>query len=261
MRQVGLLVLVSVAMLGSGCSSLRFKSDDEVRSAADEAYVEGRYNDALPYYDELVRRDDEDVDARLKRARSRDLGGNPLAAREEYGAVIEFRPEETRARIYRAELSMRNGDLDAAEADLNYLTSQGQLDAVDRVLAYKFLGVIQTKRQNMGGAVTCFRQATSASLGASDELTLRHLAECHYNLGHCLYALNRINEAHEEFVLFAQLAPRAGMSLSGEDYYLLGVTAHLSGQYAAAQRYLSKADPSLRTRFEQEFGPVSKQYH
>lgn len=259
-----LFVLAFVVMLGAGCSSLRFKSTEEVRAMGEEKYSNAEYNDALPYYDELIRRDEEDTSARLKRARSRDLSGNPLAAKEDYGAVIEHTPEDARARIYRAELAIRTGDLKTAESDLNSLSSNADLETYDQVMVFKFQGVLELKRNNISMATTYFRQAVTAGSGTSDPLTLKHVAESHYNLGQCYFLGNAFRESHENFVLYARLAPRVGLVVSAEDNYLLGVTAYLGGDFHAAQSFFAKTDPALRAKAAKALddpGINSKQFH
>ena len=146
---------------------------------------------------------------------------------------------------------IRNGDLDAAEADLKGMASSSDLETYDRVIALKFLGNIQVTRNQYKFAISYYRQATSLGASASDPLTLRHVAEAHYNLAQCLYVSKSFQESHDRFVLYAQLAPRVGLSVSPQDNYMLGITAYLSGDFQAAKGYLSKADPTLRANAAQ----------
>jgi tetratricopeptide (TPR) repeat protein len=260
-RTVVILIMVA---LSTACSSLRFKSTEEVRGLGEEAYASENYGEAQTYYDELLRRDDEDVNARLKRARSRDKTGNILAAREDYSSALETQPEDARARLYRAELSIRKGDLGVAEADLRALSSSGELETYDRVIALKFLGNIQVRQNKYAGAISFYRQATSLGASASDPLTLKHVAESHYNLAQCLYVSKRFQESHDRFVLYARLAPAVGLALSPQDNYLMAVTAYLSGDFATANTYWPKADPQLRARASRVLEDPSinsKQFH
>src|SRR5947209_7596913 len=50
-----------------GCSSLRYKKTEDLWTESDQKFNSGQYGDAVPYYDELLRRDEND-------ARARDIG-------------------------------------------------------------------------------------------------------------------------------------------------------------------------------------------
>jgi len=262
MRQISLLCLL--VGLSSGCSSLRFKSTEEVRSLGEEAYAEGKYDGAVPYYDELLRRDDDDTRARLVRARIRDKTGNTLAAKTDYSVVVTKDDQDVRGRLYRAELAIRTGDTATAQNDLESLNTTEGLEIYDRVAVLKFLGVVQSKSKNYSLASMFYRQAIAAGAGASDPLALRHVAEAHYNLGECLFYGNEFRESHSNFRQYERLAPEVGITVTPEDYYHLAITAYLSDDFRAAMAYFPRSDPGLRKRASVTLGDpgiMRKQFH
>lgn len=243
------LAVALMAGVMSGCSSLRFKSTEDVRSMSEEAFSNQNYEDAEVYTTELLRRDEADARARLLRARSRDLSNTgTVQAREDYNVLVEQRPDDGRVRLYRAELNMRQGNIEAAQEDLNALSERTDLDASVRVAAWNFRGVIQLKKNNLSFAAMALRQAVSAGAGSSDPLVVRPLAEAHHNLGHALFLMNNFQEAHTHFKRHESLAPQAGLSVGPDDYYNLAITAYLSGRYSVARSYFAKSDPQLRAK-------------
>ncbi|MDF1665630.1 MAG: tetratricopeptide repeat protein [Planctomycetota bacterium] len=260
-KLLGILVVVA---LSTGCSSLRMKSDKEVRELGEEAYSTQKYDEAQTYYDELLRRDEEDVDTRLKRGRSRDKTGNLLAAREDYSQALKVQPQDVRGRLYRAELSIRNGDHATAKADLQEIVGSGDVDAGDRVVALKFLGNIEVAKNNYPGAQGFYRQATTLGASSADPWVIKHVAEANYNLGQCLYLTKDFQESHERFTLYASMAKRGGLSVSPQDYYLLAITAYLSGDFQTASNFWDKADPQMRANAARVLDDPtinSKQFH
>lgn len=260
-KLLGILVVVA---LGTGCSSLRMKSDKEVRELGEEAYSAGKYDEAQTYYDELLRRDEEDVDSRLKRGYSRDQTGNLLAAREDYSQALKVQPSDVRGRLYRAELSIRNGDSASAKADLQAIADSGDVDMGDRVVALKFLGNIEASGSRFKSAEGFYRQATSLGASAADPWVVRHLAEANHNLGQVLFVQKRFAESHERFALFEQQAKRGGISLTPEHYYLLAISAYMSSDFQTAAKYWGRADPQRRATAARELDDPtinSKQFH
>ena len=216
---------------------------------SEEAFSNQNYEDAEVYTTELLRRDEADARARLLRARSRDLSNTgTVQAREDYNVLVEQRPDDGRVRLYRAELNMRQGNIEAAQEDLNALSERTDLDASVRVAAWNFRGVIQLKKNNLSFAAMALRQAVSAGAGSSDPLVVRPLAEAHHNLGHALFLMNNFQEAHTHFKRHESLAPQAGLSVGPDDYYNLAITAYLSGRYSVARSYFAKSDPQLRAK-------------
>lgn len=235
-------------MLLAGCSSLRFKSTDEVRASGEEAFAGGDYEGSVTYYDELLRRDEEDRQARLKRGRARDKLGNTLAAKEDYNVVLDQDQEDIRARLYRAELSLRLGNMAEAEQDFTALNGRSDLEVVDRVAVAKFLGYIALQKQNFAMAAAHSRTAVTAGQGSVDPTTRRHVCEAAYNLGASLFSTDNYEESHQAFLTYSRLAPEIGRPVTPEDYYYLGVTAYLTEDFEGAKRYFAKSDPALRQK-------------
>ena len=47
----------ALLMLCSGCSSLQYLDTEELWSRGDTAFDEGRYDDSVPYYGEILKRE------------------------------------------------------------------------------------------------------------------------------------------------------------------------------------------------------------
>lgn len=235
-------------MLLAGCSSLRFKSTDEVRASGEEAFAGGQYEESVTYYDELLRRDEEDRQARLKRGRARDKLGNNLAAKEDYNVVLEQDQEDIRARLYRAELGLRLGNTAEAEADFTALSSRPDLEVVDRAAVSMFLGKIALEKGDYAMAASHSRTAVTAGRGSVDPATQKHVCDAAYNLGAALYSTDSYAESHQAFLTYTKLAPQAGRPVTPEDYFYLGLTAYLTEDFAGAKLYFAKSDPALRQK-------------
>src|SRR5690242_16150325 len=76
---------LALLMLAScGCGSLRYEKTEQLWAESDQKIKAGQYADAVPYYDELLRRDENDVRARKYRAIAKDRTGATTDALDDY---------------------------------------------------------------------------------------------------------------------------------------------------------------------------------
>jgi tetratricopeptide (TPR) repeat protein len=237
---------LAVMALGSGCTSLRTKSNAELWSESDQHFNEGRYDEAKPYYDELLRRDEQDPKAHLMRGVARERTGDESAALEDYTAAGD--KGDVRALFYRADLHIRNGDYGAAESDLGALRNMG-LGARDTVIQLTLLGTLRLKQKQYMFAAQNLERACQAGATFADETMVRHVRDAHYNASQAYYQLGDFGRAYDHMLAYAGASPQdptnTSYPLSGEDSYQLGLLAYLAGDYSSAKHHFANADPSL----------------
>src|SRR5262245_13362570 len=113
-----------------GCSSLRYKKSEYLWAESDQRFRNGAYSDAIPYYDELLRRDDQDARARRLRAITRDRTGETQGALEDYEKAASR--GDASSLLFRANLNIKSGYYEAAERDLAALRD-APLDSHEKV--------------------------------------------------------------------------------------------------------------------------------
>lgn len=247
--RVGVVCLAVAAFGTAGCSSLRHKSNDELWAEGDGHFNQGRYGEATPYYDELIRRDEGGTRAHLMRGVARERTGDHGAALEDYGSAGSR--GELRALFYRADLNLRRGDLASAEADLGALRDMG-LGGRDTVVHLTLLGTLRLKQKQYMFAAQNLERACEASASYRDPGMTRHIRDAHYNAAQAYYHLGDFGRAYDHMVQFAGGSPgdgtRTSEYLDGQDSYMLGLLAYLAGDFAAAEHHLANADPDLVAR-------------
>jgi tetratricopeptide (TPR) repeat protein len=240
---------LSLTMIGAGCSSLRHKNNDELWAESDQHFNEGRYDEAKPYYDELIRRDDADTKARLMRGVSRERTGEESGALEDYD--VAGGRGDVRALFYRADLNIRRGEYSAAESDLASLRDMG-LGARDTVVHLTMLGTLRLKQKQWLFAAQNLDRACQAGGSYGDATLTRHVRNAHYNAGQAYYQLGDFGRAYDHMLAFAGGSSSdptdTTYPLSGEESYLLGLLAYLAGDFNAADHHLANADPDMVAR-------------
>src|SRR5690606_3486929 len=81
-RPAGFAAMGLLLLLTTGCQSLRYHSNDELWASGDAAFDRGDYDDAIPYYDELLRRNDGETRALLMRGVAHERTAETHAALE-----------------------------------------------------------------------------------------------------------------------------------------------------------------------------------
>jgi hypothetical protein len=251
MRQLVLGLAAFTLMLSCGCSSLRYKKTEDLWAESDQKFKSGQFSDAVPYYDELLRRDDNDDRARFRRGISKDRSGAVTDALDDYQRCAEHGSHD--ALIWRANLDIKSGFADAAERDLAALKA-APLEAHEQVAYYTLVGELRMKQGNTKFAVQSFEKASELGRGMSDSETLGHLRDAHYGAANAYFTMGEFQSALEHMEQYRQISDSTGMGVDGRDYYSLCLLHYLSGDMDGARGYLPKADPDLRRKAGQEFG-------
>lgn len=233
-------VLVSGAAV-TGCSGLSHKENDELWAESQEHFDAGRYDDAEPYYDELLRRNETDTRARTMRGVSHERTGDEADALDDYATAGGH--GEARALLYRADLNIRRGDYVGAEQDLAQLRSMPGLSPRDTVVQLTLLGTLRVKQQQWSLGAQSLDRACEAGAAYADPVMTNHVRDAHYNAAHAYYRLGDFGRGFDHMEAYAQ-----GRSLNPQDAYMAGLLAYLAGDFAASQQYLATADPDLVAR-------------
>jgi tetratricopeptide (TPR) repeat protein len=228
-------------LLSSGCNSLQYLESEELWARGDAAFDEGRYDDSLPYYSELVKREHDDSRALLFRGVARERDGDPRGALRDLSKAGDL--GETRGLLYSADLNITNGDFDAAEADLGALRDAG-LTGRDRVVQLTLLGTLRLKQNRPRMAAQNFERAAKEGAAFQDRSTRRHVADAHYNAAQAYYQMGDFQRAYEHFRGYMNDAGGG----SGRDHYMMGLLAYLAGDFDTADQHLAQADPDLVER-------------
>jgi len=226
----------------SGCQTLRYHSDAELWAESDAHFDRGEYDDAIPYYDELLRREAGDSRALLMRGVSHERDGSPRLALSDYGGAA--RSGELRAVLYRINLNIKRGDTGAAEEDLAQLRNAG-LAGSDRVVQMVLIGSLRLAQGQHRMAAAAFEQAIKAGQTAAAQ---EHVQTARYNAAQAYYHLGDFARAYDHYAAATQPSSQWGDYEYGPDpidAYMLGLLAYLAGDFDAAEAHLAKADPDM----------------
>jgi tetratricopeptide (TPR) repeat protein len=250
-------------LLGStGCNSLRYSSDEELWTKSDEHFDAGRHDDAIPYYDEIVRRDETEAKALLRRAISEEREGEIQAALRDYAKAGAL--GDARAYLYRANLNISTGALGEAEGDLKQLANVN-LAGRDQVIQLTLVGTLRLSQGKHSMAAQSLQRAVELGSGYHDPDTRQHVANAHYNATEAYYTMGDFTRAYDHMIGFASksgpsdtteqgLLDHPATHLSGQDNYMLGLLAYLNHDFDAANVHFSRADSELVAKARKEFG-------
>lgn len=244
------LGLAALVFVGTGCSSLRYKKTEDLWAESDQKFRGGQYADAVPYYDELLRRDENDSRARLRRGISRDRSGATSEALDDYQKVGDSGNAE--ALLFKANLDIKAGFFDAAERDLTALKG-ASLDVHQQVAQLTLLGTLRLKQGQVRLAVQNLERACEQARGQSDSYTLGHARDAHYNASQAYYQFGEFQSALDHMESYRQISEQTGAGCDGRDYYQLCILHYLSGDMDGARAYLPKADPEMRKKAGEVF--------
>lgn len=263
----GLWAAASLSLLvgASGCSSLRYSSDEELWAESDAAFDGGRHDDAIPYYDEIVRRNESEAKAYLRRGISHEREGETREALQDYARAGSL--GETRAYLYRANLNIRSGALAEAEGDLGALSGV-TLAGRDQVVQLTLIGTLRLGQGQHRMAAQSLQRAVELGSGYHDPVTRQHVADAHYNAAEAYYQLGDFTRAYDHMIGYASksgpsdtseqgLLDEAQSHLSGSDNYMLGLLAYLNHDFEAADVHFARADPALVAQAREELGDPS----
>jgi tetratricopeptide (TPR) repeat protein len=226
--------------LGSGCSSLRYEKSEDLWAQGDDKFKNGQFADSIPYYDELLRRDDNDTKARLKRGIARDRSGDTSDALTDYGTLADA--GDGRALLFRAQMEVRDGLYDQAEKDLAGLRGMS-LNEHQEVIQYGLVGELRLKQGKARMAIQSLEKAIELGSSSADSDTLIHVRQAHYNAGEAYFQMGQYQSATEHLEAYKDLADKTGGDVDGHTYYKLCIVHYMSGDLEGARAYLSKADP------------------
>lgn len=249
-------------LLGStGCSSLRYSSDEELWTEGDGHFDANRHDDAIPYYDEIVRRDENESKALLRRAISSEREGDFQAALRGYAKAGAL--GDSRAWLYRANLNIQTGSLGEAEADLTHLANT-TLQGRNQVIQLTLVGTLRLAQGQHQMAAQSLQRAVEMGSGFNDPDTRRHVANAHYNAAEASYHMGDFSRAYDHMIGYAaksgsgseteqSLLDEPATHLSGQDNYMLGLLAYLNNDFDAANTHFSRADAELVAKAREEF--------
>ncbi|MEZ0227077.1 MAG: tetratricopeptide repeat protein [Planctomycetota bacterium] len=243
--------LAAIMLASAGCSSLRYKKTEDLWVESDQKFKAGQYGDAVPYYDELLRRDDSDVRARQYRGIAKDRSGATTEALDDYQRCSEQGSVKTL--LWRANLDIKSGFLDAAERDLQALRG-ATLENHEQVAQFTLIGTLRLKQGNARMAVQSLEKSCELARGQSDSFTLGHARDAHYNAAYAYYQLGEFQSGMEHMEQYRQISETTGAGLDGRDYSMLTLLHYLSGDIEGARGYVGKADPEWRKKAAQDFG-------
>src|SRR5579871_391027 len=144
-RTLRLLAFCLTGLYLAGCSSLRYKKSEDLWAEGDAKFNGGQYSDSVAYYDELLRRDENDRRARMHRAIARDRSGATSDALDDYQKVAD--QGDASALLFRANLDVKSGFFDAAERDLSALRGMS-LDSHQQVAQLTLVGLLRLRQGN-----------------------------------------------------------------------------------------------------------------
>lgn len=253
-RTIGLGALLLLGMGLTGCTNLRYLSSDELWAKSDEYFNSGDYDDAIPYYDELLRRNEDDKKALLMRGLSHERTDGTEKALRDYAQA--GKKGEGKAILYRANLNIARGDTAAAEEDLGKLRDMG-LGGRDQVIQLTLLGTLRLKQGRSRLAAQSLERAIATGKSFAD--ARKHVADAHYNAAQAYYRLGDFGRAYDHMIGYAsksapaplteeELLEKPNAALTGRDYYMLGLLAYLNHDYEAAEVHLGRADAELVER-------------
>lgn len=236
------ILLGVIALTCSGCNSLQYMKTEELWAHGDAAFDESRYDDSIPYYDEILNREDSESRALLMRGVARERDGDPRGALRDYSRAGSL--GETRGLLYSANLNIERGDMAGAESDLAALKDSG-LGGRNRVVQLTLLGTLRLKQNKPRMAAQNLERAVQEGAAFHDYTIRKHVSDAHYNAAQAYYQLGDFERAYAHFSSYVGAGDRGSeqVSASGNDYYMLGLLAYLSGDFDAAETHLAKADP------------------
>lgn len=227
-------LLASLSLLG--CSGLEHEDEASLRAQANQHFDAGRYDESLPYWDELLRRDDGDGDSLVMRGASHERLGDSSSAVSDYNQASYH--GDVRGLLYSANLHVKQGQYSAAQEDLRRLRDAG-LTGRDLVVHLTLLGTLRLQQGDLRLAVQNLERAIETGAGFYDPSTAARLRDAHHNAAQAYYLLGDFGRSYDHL----EQAVQGGGT--GEDYYMLGLLAYLTGDFDAASAHLSRADPAL----------------
>jgi tetratricopeptide (TPR) repeat protein len=245
-----LATILAATAMSAGCSGFGSKSTDELRIHADEAFQREEYKRAIAFDSEILRREPGDYRATLQRGVAYDrLGAVPDAA-QDYGRAIELDPEAGAPRLYRANLALRTGQIQAAEEDVAALASL-KLPRTQQVAALVIQGTLAQEKGDVATALGAYNRAIEIGRGDPDPATGDHYRDALNNASECYYRMGLFDRAASLYEELMDAKVRAGEPATEDDRYTMGVLCYLRGDFARARQEFAQVSPERRKKAAQ----------
>lgn len=242
-----LAALMAAGALSAGCSGWGSKSIDELRVHADEAFQREEYKRAIAFDSEILRRNPGDYRATIQRGVAYDRLGAVSEAQQDFGKAIELAPNEGLPRLYRANLSLRAGQPEAAEADVAALQAL-ELPRHETVAAIVLRGTLAEKKGDRAGALAAYRQAIELGRVDPDPATAEHYRDALNNASECYYRMGLFDRAAELYSELLDAKIRGGVEIGEDDHYTMGLLCYLRGDFAHARAEFAQVSPERRKK-------------
>lgn len=146
---------------------------------------------------------------------------------------------EISALLYSASLHVKQGEHEAAERDLERLRDMG-LSGRDQVLQLSILGELRLQQGQNSLAAQSSARCAEQGAGYGDSVIREKVHLANFTAAIAYYRMRDFGRAYDHAVAFAD-----GGDMDGEQAYMVGLIAHLAGDFDASDRYLAQADPEL----------------
>ncbi len=207
MYKQGLVILILGCVVAAGCNSTR------MFSRGDKSMQNGRYKEAITYYDKGLRRSDNH-EASLNKGIAQWKIREYSNAEVSFSEAIESSPEYAPlAYYYRSELEFKAGNVSDALNDVNRSLGQNSLN----VQALNLRGRIHT----MQGRYTAAIEDLSAAIAIEGES--RITGYLYHNRAIAYIGKDDFKSARDDCEQFVRFLKKNDLPVTVEDNYLLGV--------------------------------------
>ncbi len=237
--------LLAAAAIGAGCSSLGSKSIEELRVHADEAFQREEYKRAIAFDTEILRRQPADYKATIQRGVAYDRIGAVSDAHQDFARAIELNPSAGLPRLYRANLALRTGQVEAAASEVDSLRTL-ELEPHERVAALVLEGTVAQARGDLARALGAYERAIELGRADPDPATAEHYRDALNNASECTYRMGMFDRSAELYQELLDAKARAGEPIVEDDHYTFGLLCYLRGDFARAREHFAQVSPARR---------------
>lgn len=242
----GLLGALALSLGVGGCASVS-RSDAELRVAADDALRTQQYARVLALDSELLKRSPDDFDSSLQRAIAFDRLGRQGVAYADYSRAIELEPKAALPRLYRANLSLKMGQTEAALTDLGVLNGL-TLKPNEQVAQHTLRGTALQLQKRYGAALASYRRAVQIGGRDPDIHSGKHYRDALHNQAACQYHLGDFRGALQSMQKKVKAMQLAGTPVGEEEHYMIGLFSYLAGDFVQARAHFVRVSPARRQK-------------
>ncbi|KAK9451168.1 uncharacterized protein V1518DRAFT_412712 [Limtongia smithiae] len=151
---------------------------------ADSLLTEGKFSDALQFYDAAVAADPQNYLSLFKRGATYLSVGRTSPALSDFDKALELKPDFDSALVQRGKLRLRLGNWNGARADLEKVAANNQRDMIQQINVAEYAAASATSAEKKGDYAGCITQAETAIKHAPLLASLRALrARCRLHEG------------------------------------------------------------------------------